>query len=346
MKNLPVFFFGSSRFSVYVLKEFIKKYKPLLIITNQAKPAGRGLKIKLNEVYSFCLQHKLEVIELPNTSQNHQNQQQNKQTTFNNKNNHHNANTEQWQNIKLIINQIQPLAGIVAAFSKIIPKNIIDLFPKGIINVHPSLLPKYRGPNPLRETILQGDNESGITIFKIDELIDHGPIIVQEKYKLKANITYEELELELGILGGKTLTEIIENYLYKDIELKKQNDDLATYTKKLKKDDGFLNLTDDFEIWNKKIRAYNPWPGTFIKINDKILKIFSIEKLPDNFLKKDIKDKTQTGQFFTFKNNLCLKLKDAYIILQKVQLENRKIMSGKEFLNGFRKLIFNSSDKN
>jgi methionyl-tRNA formyltransferase len=309
-KILPLIFFGSSNFSVYVLKEFLKKYKPLLVITLKGKPKGRGLKIEPNPVYSYCLKEKLNVIEFEN-----------------------------WQKILEDLKKLKPLVGVVASFGKIIPKEIINLFPKGILNIHPSLLPKYRGPNPIRETILQGDKETGITIFLIDELIDHGPIIIQETLPLTGKENFIQLEEKLGKLGGKVLSKIIEDYFNDKLTPTPQDETKATYTKKLTKEDGILNLNDSYQNWDRKIRALNPWPGTFIYLQGKIFKIFEIEKINEKNLPKEIL-KTKIGEFFVLKNDLGIRLNDAFVILKEVQIEGRKKMSGREFLNGFRSLIF------
>jgi len=321
MKTLPIIFFGSSNFSIYVLKEFLKEYKPILALTLKGKPKGRGLKIQLNPVFEFCLKEKLNVIEF-----------------------------ESWEEFKNSLNLIKPETGVIAGFGKIIPKEIIDSFPKGILNVHPSLLPKYRGPNPIREVILNGDEETGVTIFVIDELIDHGPILKQEKIDLYGNETYLELEEKLGKLGGKILREIIVDYLEGKIRPFPQDESKATYTKKISKEDGLLSFDEDYEMWQRKIRALNPWPSTYINLDtrmvtneeqtatNKILKIFKIEKINEKNLPKEILKKN-VGEFFEIKNDLGLRLKDAFIILEEVQLEGRKKMSGREFLNGFRKIL-------
>ena len=321
MKTLPIIFFGSSNFSIYVLKEFLKEYKPILALTLKGKPKGRGLKIQLNPVFEFCLKEKLNVIEF-----------------------------ESWEEFKNSLNLIKPETGVIASFGKIIPKETIDSFPKGILNVHPSLLPKYRGPNPIREVILNGDEETGVTIFVIDELIDHGPILKQEKIDLYGNETYLELEEKLGKLGGKILREIIVDYLEGKIRPFPQDESKATYTKKISKEDGLLSFDEDYEMWQRKIRALNPWPSTYINLDtrmvtneeqtatNKILKIFKIEKINEKNLPKEILKKN-VGEFFEIKNDLGLRLKDAFIILEEVQLEGRKKMSGREFLNGFRKIL-------
>ena len=320
MKTLPIIFFGSSNFSIYVLKEFLKKYKPVLVLTLKGKPKGRGLKIQLNPVFEFCLKEKLNVIELEN-----------------------------WEKFKNYLDLIKPETGIIAGFGKIIPKEIINSFPKLILNVHPSLLPKYRGPNPIREVILNGDEETGVTIIVIDELIDHGPILKQEKIKLNSNETYLELEKKLGKLGGKILREIIVDYFEGKTKFFVQDESKASYTKKISKEDGLLTFNENYEIWQRKIRALNPWPGTYIKIKSQkskaksendflLLKIFKVKRIDEENLSKEILNKN-IGEFFEVKNDLGLKLKDAFVILEEVQLEGRKKMSGREFLNGFRKII-------
>ena len=302
-KRLNFCFWGSSNFSIYVLRNVLKKYKPEIIFTLPAKPKGRGYKLEPNVVFSYALKEKLPVIEIKD---------------FNNFN-------------------FEFEFGLLAGFGKIIPKEAIGKFKKGIINVHPSLLPKYRGPNPIREVILNGEKETGVTLFLVDELVDHGPLIVQEKIYLKGNETYLELEEKLGILGGKLFNETIEKYLNGEIEPIKQDEVLATYTRKIDKEDGKLTLNDDYITWDRKIRALNPWPGTFIEIKlkeeDKILKIFSIEKINEKNLKiKNIK----IGNFFQYKNYLGLRLKDAYIFIKELQLQDRKKMSSKEFINGYK----------
>ncbi|MER3407052.1 MAG: methionyl-tRNA formyltransferase [Patescibacteria group bacterium] len=308
-KILPFIFFGSTNFSIYVLKEILKKYKPLLVVTLPAKRKERGLKLKPNEVYNFALKEKLPVIEL-----------------------------KEWEDFKKEINLVKPLMGLIAGFGKIIPKEIIELFPKGILNIHPSLLPKYRGPSPIQQTILNGEKYSGITIILIDELVDHGPIIAQEAIELKGNEDYLKLEEILGKLGGFKFNQIIEDYLEGKIEPTKQDHSRATYTKKINFEDGYLNINDDYEIWQRKIRALNPEPGTYIYINlkgeKKLLKIFKIEKIDEKLIDEKTK-KLNIGEFFKFKNYLAIKIKDAFVLILELQLQDRKKMNSKEFLNGY-----------
>ncbi|GBD34677.1 Methionyl-tRNA formyltransferase [bacterium HR35] len=308
-KFLPLVFFSSSEFGIYVLKEFLKTYKISLILTLPAKKKGRGLKLQPNEVYLFALKEKIPVLEVKN-----------------------------WREIEKELNLIKPLVGVIAGFGKIIPQSIINIFPKGILNIHPSLLPKYRGPNPIRETILNGDKETGITIFIIDELIDHGPIVAVESIFLKGNEAYLELQQTLGKLGGFKLREVIDDYLEGKIVPLPQDETQATYTRKISFEDGRLKIEEDYETWQRKIRALNPEPGTYIYINHKgnkkLLKIFSISKINENELDEKTK-KLKIGEFFRYKNELGLRIKDCFIVIHELQLQDRKKMTSKEFLNGY-----------
>ena len=306
VKRLNFCFFGSSDYSIPVLRNIIKKYKAEIVFTLPSKPKGRGYKLEPNIVYSFALKNKLPVLEI-NTFENF-----NFQFDF----------------------------GVIAGFGKIIPSSIFQNFKKGILNIHPSLLPKYRGPDPIRATILNGDKETGVTIILIDELADHGPIIAQKKITLTLKETYKELEEKLGILGGQLFNEIIEDYLLGKIKPIPQNDYEAIYTHKIRKEDGLLTIKENYEIWERKIRAFNPWPGTYIylkfknKNEIKYLKIFSIEKLKQNEINPDLKE-IKIGNFYQFRNYLGLRIIDAYILIKELQLQDRKKMNSREFLNGY-----------
>lgn len=304
-KKLNFCFFGSSDFSIPVLRNILKKYKPEVVFTLPAKPKGRGQKKEPNIVYSYALKEKLPVLEI-----------------------------ESFENFKFNFK-----FGVIAGFGKIIPSEIFKNFEKGILNIHPSLLPKYRGANPIREAILNGDKETGVTIILIDELIDHGPILAQKKLELKGKESYKELEEKLGILGGQLFNEIIESYLSGSLKPFPQNEKEATYTRKISKEDGHLKINESYDLWDKKIRALNPWPGTylFIKIKDevKILKIFTIKKIREGDLPKDL-HQLKIGSFFSFKNYLGIKIVDAFVLIEELQLQDKKKMNSREFLNGYK----------
>ena len=161
---------------------------------------------------------------------------------------------------------------LVASYGKIIPQEILDIPTHGTLNIHPSLLSKYRGPSPLETAILNGDQETGVTIIKLDAEMDHGPILAQESLDLRSGqeielndkYNFEQLRDKLAVLGAELLVKTLPNYLAKKITLKEQGHNQATYTKKFTKTDGCLGLQDPPLANYRKILALNPWPGTYL----------------------------------------------------------------------------------
>ncbi len=236
MVNLDFVFFGGEPLSVPVLdKLFRHGFLPKVIICNLDKPAGRNLEITPPPTKVWALAHNVPVL----------------------------------QPEKLDASFIEALNkfiydfGIVVAYGKIIPKEIVNLPKLGLINIHPSLLPLYRGPAPIIAPILNGDTETGVTIIKIDEEMDHGPILAQEKINLTGNEFIEDLEKSLANLGGELLANTLPKYIAGEIETKEQNHSKATFVKKITKADGEISLEDDAKKNWRKFRAYATWPRTF-----------------------------------------------------------------------------------
>lgn len=203
------------------------------------------------------------------------------------------------------IKKLKPDIGVVADFGIIIPKVLIDLFPKGILNVHPSLLPLYRGPTPVQTAILNGDRVTGISIIKIDEQMDHGPIVYQEEYEISPNDNADKLLMELFARAGKILPNLLREYVLGNVILSQQNDKKASYTKILTKEDGFVDVNNPPEKreLRRMINALNPWPGVWTRypLNPKQSLKPLIKLLPG----------------------------------QKIQVEGKRPMSYKDFMNGY-----------
>ncbi|MEK7582007.1 MAG: methionyl-tRNA formyltransferase [Patescibacteria group bacterium] len=166
---------------------------------------------------------------------------------------------------------------IVAAYGKILPKTILEIPLKGVLNVHPSLLPKFRGPSPIESAILAGEKETGVTIMLLDEEMDHGPTIKSEKLKIKNEIKASELEKELARIGGNLLADIIPKWIAGEIKTKEQNHSEATYTQKIKKEDGLIDLNGNAEENYCKYRAFDAWPGIYFFVNKKRVIIKNVE---------------------------------------------------------------------
>lgn len=207
-----------------------------------------------------------------------------------------------------IIEQVQilePQVGVLAAYGKIIPQELINLFPKGILVIHPSLLPKYRGASPVQAAILAGESQTGVTIIKMDEKMDHGPIISQFTEPIKPDDTAETLYQKLFSKAAEALLTILPAWVEGQIKPRKQNHPKATYTKILKREDGYIDLENppSPELLQRMIRAYHPWPGVWSKFKVKSEKFKVVKFLPE----------------------------------QKIQPEGRKPMNIRDFLNGYPK---------
>lgn len=177
---------------------------------------------------------------------------------------------------------------IVVAYGKIIPKNIIDLPKSGSLNIHYSLLPKYRGASPVESAILDGENESGITIQKMEYKMDSGPILIQKKIDIKKNEKAIDLRKRMIKIGAELLIEVLPLYLEGKVKEKIQNEEEATFCKKIKKEDGLIDLNYNPELNLRKIRAYAGWPGTYFffenKYSKKIRIIIKDAEIIDNKL--------------------------------------------------------------
>lgn len=175
--------------------------------------------------------------------------------------------------------------GVVADFGLIIPLEVINSFEYGIINVHPSMLPKYRGASPVQNAILNGDTKTGVTIIKLDKYMDHGPILAQKEEDIMPSDTSKILYERLFKIGSVLLQEIVQKLEVQKAVETKQDHEKATFTKLLTRDDGFIDLktVSGKQFFDRLIRAYYPWPGVWTKalINNKLL---IVKFLPGNII--------------------------------------------------------------
>lgn len=164
---------------------------------------------------------------------------------------------------------------IVASYGKIIPDTVLFVPKHGVLNVHPSLLPKYRGPSPIETALLNGDMTTGVTIMKLDSKMDHGPILVQTAFPINPLTTAGKLEVECGMLGGELLTQVIHPYVEGALILKEQNHDKAIICKKITKDLGEITLDTPADIVCRKFRALTPWPSVYFfhKKDDRTIRV-------------------------------------------------------------------------
>lgn len=264
MKTKRIVFFGTPEFAVDILEGLTAAdITPTLVVTSPDMPKGRKLILTPPDVKLWALEHDIELIQ-PNSLKDD-------------------------PALDLILNTEWDLF-IVASYGKIIPKAILDIPKYGTLNVHPSMLPRFRGASPIRSAILEDQRDAvGVSIMLLDEEMDHGPLIAQ------ASVTIDEwpphaliLEKLLAHEGGKLLAEVIPLWIRGEITPEEQDHDRATFCGKITKDMGEIDLKDDPYKNLLKIRAFEGWPGTyfFTKKNEKRtrVKIIDAELTPDNSL--------------------------------------------------------------
>ena len=236
------------------------------------------------------------------------------------------------------IKNLKPDLIVVIAYGKIIPQEILDIPTYGCINVHASLLPKYRGAACLNATILNGDKETGITIMKMEAGLDTGPILKQGLITLNGKETLVNVHDSLSNLGAKLLPETLRDWMAGKIEPQIQNDAQASYVKTLVKEDGKIDWSKPAIEIERKIRAYNPWPGTFCQDkNDKTIKILEAKILTSEI--KDASLKKTVGQVSLKDEELTVTCGQGSIIILKLQIAGGKALKSKDFLSGHQDFI-------
>ncbi|MGB9681092.1 MAG: methionyl-tRNA formyltransferase [Minisyncoccia bacterium] len=305
--NLKYFYFGSSPFSALILEKLIEKETPPLLVITQSPKLSHRKKIGFTLVHQSALKNKIKVLAPEKLDQELLEKLKNFQADF----------------------------ALLCGYGKIIPPALLNLLPYGFLNLHPSLLPKYRGATPIQSVILNGEKETGITLFKMDEELDHGPIISQEKINLNEKITTQELEKILAEKGVNLFLTSISDYLENKIILIPQDHKEATYCFKLKPEDEKIDFKKTLIEIDRKIRALNPSPGVYAEILDKNnqkLRIKILKGYPvfDPDFSKDIK----AGTILEKDNRLIVKTKEGYYVLELIKPASKKEMKASDFLKG------------
>ncbi|MFH1712119.1 MAG: methionyl-tRNA formyltransferase [Patescibacteria group bacterium] len=244
---MKIVFFGTPEFAQHFLTKLHEDEEIFVsaIVCQPDKPVGRKKEITSPATKVFALEHNIPVLQPENLKKD-----------------------------KNIVDDLKALdadAFVIVAYGKIIPQEILNIPKLGNINVHPSLLPKYRGPSPIQSAIANGDNESGVSIMLIDEEMDHGPILAQITIKFDKTETPESFRQKVVDIGAPLLVETIKNF--DKITPQEQDHNAATFCKLLTREDGIINWLDPAEKIEAMIRGYSPWPGTSTKLDNKTLKI-------------------------------------------------------------------------
>jgi methionyl-tRNA formyltransferase len=243
---------------------------------------------------------------------------------------------------------LQPELIIVAAFGQILPTTVLDLPPFGCINVHASLLPRWRGAAPVAAAILAGDDTTGITIMKMDAGLDTGPILSQRHLTIAPNDTRESLSTRLAQLGADLLHDTLPAWLAGNIEPQPQDRSRATYAPQIKKEQGHINWSEPADDIARKVRAFYPWPGAFTYWQGKPLKILRAaavpeygqgEDSPSQFRRADRGSALPPGTVTTGPSGLAVMTGQGMLELHEVQPSGKRPMSADAFARGARGFV-------
>jgi len=232
------------------------------------------------------------------------------------------------------LNAQEPDILIVAAYGRILPKKVLDIPGFGALNVHPSLLPKYRGPSPLQNALLEGENVTGTTIMLMDEGVDTGDILMQEKIFIDSEETYAELSEKIAAISAELLLRALPLWVERKISPVKQNDSQVTYCQLIERSDGQIIWTDNASSIYNRARAFSSWPGIFTywekdgcNLRLKLHKISLTQNLPEA--------KHQVGEIFKVDEKVAVQTGEGLIFLEEVQLEGKNKTTIEDFINGY-----------
>jgi methionyl-tRNA formyltransferase len=309
---MRIVFCGTPQFAVPTLERLIEeKFDIELVVTNPDEPQGRGYQTKPTAVKQASAQAGLRVFQ---------------------------PTKLKGPDVEQAISAAEPDAIIVVAYGHIIPAWMIDLPPLGAINLHASLLPKYRGAAPIAWAIVRGELVTGVSIMKIDRGLDTGPVFVQEETPIHPDDTSETLFERLSVMGAGMMVKTLRRIESGDLDPKPQDDHLATYAPIIKKDDGRINWNRPAkEIW-RLVRGMRPWPTAFTTFRGRGLQIWAATPRPG------IMDGSAApGALLAEHKRLLVACgSSTWLEILELQMEGRKRMRAVDFLNGVR---LNADDK-
>lgn len=298
---IKIVFMGTPEFAVPSLQKLIETQTVVGVVTQPDRPAGRGRQLRPSPVKIKATDAGIPIYQ-PTSLRSEESA----------------APLRDWQ----------PDVIIVAAFGQILRPHILNLPVHGCINIHASLLPRWRGASPIQHAIMAGDEETGITLMRMDEGLDTGPLYIQGTLIIQPEDTAAALHDRLSVLGADLLAEHLEEIVQGEIDAAAQDDALTTYAPLIKKDSGRLDWQLSSTEIDRLIRAMTPWPGAFSSWQGKNVKILAAhptsEKLPTG----------QPGQVFSSKEAVFVKTGDGGLRMDLLQLAGKKAMHATDFLRG------------
>jgi len=318
---LRIIYMGTPHFAVPALEALIAKaapgvllpegYELVTVITRPDKPAGRGKEIVYSPVKQTALAHNIPVWQP--------------------------GSLKRPENIEGLAAYKADLY-IVAAFGQILPQAVLDQPRYGTLNIHASLLPKYRGVSPISEAILQGDSETGVTIMLLDAGVDTGPILLSRAIPIAEDETTGSLTDKLAALGAEALVETIPLWVQGKITPQSQDEQKASHTHMLHKEDGEISWNRPAAVLAREVRAYNPWPSAYTYWHGRLLKLLSAraETLEPG---AEVAPGTVSLRKEAGHQVLAIVTGSGLLDVDTLQLEGKKAMSAEEFVRGYPQIV-------
>jgi len=301
MKDIRVVFMGTPDFSLAPLKVLIEKTNVVLVVTKPDAIVGRKKVLTPSPVKELAIENNIPVITPESIKKDYQS-----------------------------VIDAKPDLIVTCAYGKIIPKVLIDYPKYGCVNIHASILPKYRGAAPIQWALINGEEETGITLMYMDEFMDTGDIIDVSRYKIQDEDDIGTLHDKLSILGSELLDKNLENLISLNVKRIKQNDEEATYAKMIEREMEELNFQDNGKNIINKIRAFSPWPLTKTIIFEEEVKIIKAHFE---------KEKSVVNKIYVDKNKLGIGCVDGIIYFDIIKPIGKKEMDIKNYLNGKKGLL-------
>jgi methionyl-tRNA formyltransferase len=295
---------GSPEFALPSLERLAELYSVVGVVTQPDRPAGRGMTLTPPPVKRLADKLGIAAIQPERLRV-----------------------PEAWEQLQAW----QPDLIVVTAFGQILRQNVLDLPRLGCINVHASLLPRWRGAAPIQAALLNGDDVTGVTIMRMDAGVDTGPMLAQAREAIRAEDTAATLGERLARLGAGLLVETLPGYLSGQIQPQAQDDSLATRASMLKKEEGQLDFSQPADRLAHKVQAFNPWPGTFFSWLNGILKVHRAHGVPG--------EGGEIGQHQVAGGYPAVVCGDGWLVLDEVQPAGKKAMPGEVFLRGAREWL-------
>lgn len=296
---MKLVFMGTPDFAVPVLEALLNKHEVVCVYTRAPKEAGRGHKETKTPVHLLAESRGIEV-RTPKTLRNEEEQ--------------------------VRFKALNAEAAVVAAYGLILPQPVLEAFPKGCINIHASLLPRWRGAAPIQRSVEAGDTQSGVTVMQMAAGLDTGDMLKKGSVQITEQTTGGLLHDQLSEMGANLILEVLDEI--ETIQPEKQDDSLACYAAKIEKEETKLDFTQPAEVLERKIRAFNPFPATYFEYKDERFKVLEAEVLDDNA-------GMAPGSLVPNDTGLLIECNPGMLLVTKIQRQGKKAMPTEELLRGF-----------